>query len=108
MDKTLKLLKKARARIANEKNWCKNESKQYALIKGKRVVQFCMLGSIQPSPTGSSRDVYESARAVLADAIYKLSRGRTDHITGWNDSPRRTHAQVLKAFDIAIAAREEK
>lgn len=49
------------------------------------------------------RRAWVRALDALRDAI-----GGTDTVIAWNDAPERTHAEVLAAFDKAIAAERAK
>ncbi len=48
---------------------------------------------------------YTECRDALCRAI-GLKTGAAPPIWGWNDAPERAHAEVLAAFDKAIAAEE--
>lgn len=104
---TLDVLKAARKLLANKKRWCKGE---FALAKGGRVVEayllpsraacrFCAIGAIWQQGVGNS-DTW-SAVEELEKSI------RVADAFSWNDAPRRTHAQILKAFDKTIARLEK-
>lgn len=46
-------------------------------------------------------------RQAPIDALKRALRSRGTTV-GWNDSPKRTHTQVLAAFDRAIALAEKE
>ena len=99
----LEILKAARERIANPNNWLQDA----VSIDG---CKFCAYGAILDSYSGVwGRDETEVKQAISRLAV--IIRGNTLSITtqaqsiaAWNDSPSRTHAEVLAAFDLAIAS----
>ena len=94
---TLEILTAARAKIADEKNWCQNDYARSAV--GELVIptedsacSWCSLGSIF-SVVGSMGASYVHSEF--------LGRYMDKPITIFNDS--HTHAEVLAAWDKAIA-----
>jgi hypothetical protein len=83
VNQTKLVLQKARDLI--EKGWCQN-----ATQIGE---SYCMMGAI-----ASVTDVWSPSINVLGKAI------DTPSIVGWNDTSGRTQAEVLAAFDKAIAS----
>ena len=90
-------LREAREKV--KKGWCQHA---FAIDKhGLRVprdsnsaVAFCMTGALD-NATGASAYLYKAVRG--------------DSVVDYNDSPRRTKAQVLAAFDRAIVlAKKER
>lgn len=105
----LQLLKKARALLAKPKAWIQGSEARTAngtsvCATTRGAIRFCALGAlykaegVNPMDSGD-RDV---ARWALRRAV------KNDHLVSWNDAPRRTHAQILKGFDKAIASLERK
>jgi hypothetical protein len=92
----------ARKLIEKPENWCQHG---YALADdddgtsplNKRAVKWCMAGACYRA---AGRPVHFSD----PDAIKLLERiTSANWIPDWNDAPDRTHAEVLAAFDKAIA-----
>lgn len=102
--KSSEVLRRARARIEKPENWTKGALARYAT--GERTVEsaapgvtcWCALGALDwAEPVGWFR-VY----GRVCEAI-----GGPD-LPRWNDAPERTHAEVLDAFDRAIALAEQE
>lgn len=100
------VLRKARARI--ERGWCRES---FARDKGNRTIapwraearRFCARGAMMVN--GWSDDsVDRKTEGFLAEAT---GAGSRLGIECWNDDPKRTKAQVLRAFDRAIVLAEE-
>lgn len=92
------ILVKARELIADPAHWTKGEFGRDAhgngivpWLEGRKPVCYCSLGAILT--VGDSGD--EAARV--------LEKHMRDSITRFNDDPKTTHADVLAAFDRAIA-----
>ena len=96
------ILRKARTLIAAPENWTTCASHR----KVGGVESYCASGAITaatavlPSNLASvkRRNLEDrvAARTYLTDAIGQPG------LTSWNDHPKRTHAEVLEAFDSAI------
>lgn len=94
---TLEILTAARAKIADEKNWCQGE---YARdvdgvstgANNSEACSWCSFGSIA-SIVGGFKGVYTSSEF--------LEKFMGDDIAKYNDS--HTHSEVLAAWDWAIA-----
>ena len=100
MATTLQILRKARKLIEKRERWIKfhlAETKDGGVVPAtsKAAVLFCALGALQRAANTDSWDF------PATDAFGKAIG--TDKIGFWNNRPRRTHAQVLRAFDKAIA-----
>lgn len=100
------VLRAAKARIATPERWtqgtfARDRDGGAVDMKTEReeAVCWCSLGAIEYA---CDPDEAVSARAMclLMEAIGE------DSIEDWNDHPRRTHAEVLAAFDRAIAIAE--
>lgn len=88
---TADILRAARAKIERPECW----GQEYYERSGR----LCMMGAIMYTD-GVTGEQEEACRAALRDATGDASIGH------WNDKPDRTHAEVLAAFDRAIAAEE--
>ena len=105
MTTTLEILRAARAKIERPECWTKGELARDAAGNSvtpdsAEAVCWCPVGAIHASTLiGHERFC---ARHVIVNAIDSLNIG------GWNDAPERTHAEVLAAFDAAIAAEASK
>lgn len=94
----IRVLEKARAKI--EQGWCKefvarDEHGAVVAPRSPRACSWCAEGAI----LASTRRLHWPAYDYLADALG--DRHGID-VPEWNDAPRRTQKQVLKAFDKAI------
>ncbi|MGE0699087.1 MAG: hypothetical protein AB7O57_08330 [Hyphomicrobiaceae bacterium] len=63
---------------------------------------YCALGAILSAGSTASRNATTTAAILFGRAIGK----HRDAIPHWNDAPERTHADVIAAFDRAIASLE--
>lgn len=102
------VLRAARAKITEPGTWCKHMAacdRDGVKVHPREAeaTSFCMLGSLQAVATS----LYSEALTVLAEHLSGAVPWRTGKISAWNDNPVRTHAEVLAAFDRAIAAAEK-
>jgi len=92
-------LKWGRERIADPKHWQKGAAE----FNGR----FCALGAI-----GFHRSETHSleARRFLMRALSRICRKPHGvvSVSTYNDNPRRTHAQIMRMFDTAIALAEKE
>jgi len=100
----LQVLRKARKLIETPERWTKGDAAKDrdgvpVGMKSRAAVCFCAAGAIARA-SGGWNGGYHNARAALEVAIGGA-------IAEWNDAPRRTHAQVLRAFDKAITSLEK-
>jgi len=94
------VLTKARDLISEERRWCKGTLARGWLdvpvpIHSRFARRFCAIGAI-----------YRAGRDLglpVNDACSALERQTVRTIPYWNDGRRRTHAEVIAAFDAAIA-----
>jgi hypothetical protein len=109
---TVEILTKARDLLSKEGAWCQGyfaKTKKGKLIesRSKRAASFCMLGAIQRFDNqcqfGLWNPEWYQAKKYVASAI----RTSIDNIASWNDKPKRTQEQVIKAFDKAISKAEK-
>ena len=100
---TRETLERARALIADEGKWCKvvlarNGAQHETLPLDPAAVQWCALGALQRT-VGGFADGYATEREALDRAASKTSDYKT--IVSLNDEG--THADVMRAYDVAIA-----
>lgn len=89
------LLRAARMRIETEENWT---SGAYHRSGGRYCSVSALWMAVKASPSGYNRAVWKQASLLLLD----VAKGRGfQNIEAMNDGS--THAQVLEAFDAAIA-----
>ena len=104
MSDTAQILKNARALVA--RGWCqghyaeRENGETCDLVSGE-AVRWCAEGAIHNATFGAKHWIWREVN----DAFCKASD--TDHIPSFNDAPGRTQADVLAAFDRAIAAAEK-
>lgn len=95
------VLRRARALVDTPRKWVGG---------GRRYQTFenCAATAIgnASGDNGINEKLCAMARGVFADAIGALNS--IGGIWDWNDAPERTHADVLAAFDAAIALAEQQ
>jgi hypothetical protein len=96
------VLVKARAKI--EQGWtqgtfARNGNQEYVYPTDSDAVSWCVRGAICVVVVEETEDLGFRARRLLASA-----NQITEGLAVWNDTPGRTQAEVLAAFDKAIAA----
>lgn len=90
------ILKSARALVAQPERWCQGHGGRY----GDAV---CCLVALNDASKGDHvGDKYDHAKSYFTAAIQRR------YVAQWNDDPWRTHAEVLSAFDRAIALAEKE
>ncbi len=95
------VLRAARTLIATPERWTKRAYRKDAagnMCEPEQAVCRCAEGALCDSD--GTDDEWWRAYDVFRDAI------GLDSIALWNDAPERTHADVLAAFDRAIALAE--
>ena len=93
-NETADVLRRAKAMIDRPEKWC-----QGALLNDGGAM--CMLGAINMAVSGDA-DLFGGQDAKMA-----LYAAVGNHPTSvWNNAPERTHAEVMAAFDKAIALAE--
>lgn len=90
----VEVLRGARTLIESPERWAHRPSE---MMSGR----MCCLIAICRAAGGELTDAELQAETLFRGAIRKPQIGR------WNDWPRRTHTQVLAAFDRAIALAEK-
>src|SRR6266513_2829502 len=98
---TLAVLARARELIADERRWCRRSFARSWLnvpvpVQSAAARRYCALGAVMYAGRKLGLPV-EQARNALE---WQTARPVQD----WNDDPLRTHAEVIAAFDGAIAA----
>jgi hypothetical protein len=99
----LRILKGARKALIPAYKWTQNAYTRRLRHRGKVVQCYCAQGALEAQVrTHAQRwsDAFLAAEGALAKAGPRGGQS----IESWNDDPRRTHAQVTKAFDRAILA----
>ena len=101
---TLAVLAMARALLADEQRWCRGSFARGWLdipvpVRSVFVSRFCMLGAVMRAGRKLGLPTEDAANALE----WQTRRP----VQYWNDDPARTHAEVIAAFDGAIAALEE-
>jgi hypothetical protein len=91
-----RVLREARTLIETPDRWL--QGGLYEFNFGK-VARCCALGAINEAAQGDLSRAYR-------DATEALRRAAGPDIVYWNDDPATTHADVLSAFDRAIASAE--
>lgn len=95
--KTKAVLIKARALIDTPDRWVQH---YYSVQKDGVVKSYCASGALHAAAT---RDEGDRAWEALYDAIEGRTGGNWGGVATWNDDPGRTHAEIMQAFDWAIA-----
>lgn len=92
------VLRDALALIEDERNWCNDEEggAKYDQDSGQQT-SWCSVRAISA--------VGDFGTSLTACDALKRALGVTS-VSAWNDSPERTHAEVVAAFKDAIVAEE--
>lgn len=93
----LAVLVKARAKIANEENWGKGDRRC-----DRPIETCCAAEAIEEVEFDNPKRRAAYLALERAAGLERPPLGSA--IVGWNDAPERTHAEVLAAFDKAIAS----
>lgn len=91
----LQILQSARKRISDPAIWGKGTRPQ-----DRPLTTCCIAEAIEEAWRTGGEPRYQAFNAVFNAA--GLDR-HIDAITTWNDAPERTHDEVLKTLDLAIA-----
>ena len=100
IDAAAAVLFRARELIVDEHSWCKGTLARGWLdvpvpVQSRFARRFCAIGAI--------RRAGRELGLPIADACSALEWQTIRRIPYWNDARRRTHAEVVAAFDAAIA-----
>lgn len=104
----VEVLKSARELLSDEKRWTKYHAGRTELGVSADP---CDRDAVRWCASGATRRVvgWNNTDAITLDAARRQLRNVIgDSITSWNDYSRRTHAEVLAAFDKAIALAERE
>lgn len=93
------ILRAAKARIGTPERWCQGGA-SWEGLKGEQYPACAAIACWwHRGPRGAASDDERAAINALEAVVM-------DHLPTWNDAPERTHAEVMAAFDRAIAAEE--
>jgi hypothetical protein len=93
------ILRRAKRKIRNPKRWRKDPRTERHLCAWMAI-------DICNQPYFGAADL-TPAEALFLRAI-RVKSGDRWSIVDWNNAPRRTHAQVMRAFDLAIHLAEKE
>lgn len=95
MNETLYVLRAARAAIAHPDNWGKG------MRRSRGLDTCCVAEAIEETwKPSAKRFTNRAIELVYCAAGLEL---KVDHLFAWNDADERTHEEVLKTLDLAIA-----
>ena len=99
IDTSIAVLIRARALIGDERRWCKGTLARGWLdlpvaVQSRFARRFCAIGAIDRAGRELGFSTEGACRALECQTIRS--------IPSWNDARRRTHAEVVAAFDAAI------
>ncbi len=97
MKTKVQILTEAKALIEDPANWIKENASDGGC-------KFCMVGAVSEVYGLTEGDAERGAGTLLSKVVWKLSRMS---IPAFNDLRTTTHADVMKAFDLAIAKAKE-
>lgn len=95
MENAKDILKDARRRIADPAMWGKGQRN-----KDRPRSTCCIAEAFDESATMPGRERGRAIRAIYNAAGLELSERR---LIDWNDKPERTHDEVIKTINLAIA-----
>ena len=106
----VEVLSKAKDLLGDERRWVQGTN--FADADGRRVPhgqeadceRCCILGALAVVEGIETYGKRTEAEQALSLALYGHMAGS---IVGWNDDPKRTHADVIAALDQAVAASTE-
>ena len=93
----LKILKLAKAIIADDRDWCKGAERE---IDMSGHDSFCMIGAINAASVFEDEEHWFGVTDNNAGVRVEIAVGT--YIDSFNDDPSTTHADVMAAFDLAI------
>ena len=93
----LKVLKAAKAIIADERDWCKGAERDIDMSGHE---SFCAIGAINAASVSEDEHGWFGVTDNLAGDRLESAIGQ--YIDIFNDDPPTTHADVMAAFDLAI------
>ena len=92
--------RKAQALIDTPAKWTQCRSQE----KRNGITAYCSSAAI--TRVADTYDPFQDACLHLYKAIKRHTGKSYAHVAAWNDEPERTHAEVMQAFDWAIADAE--
>jgi hypothetical protein len=95
MEKAKDILKDARRRIADPAMWGKGRRGE-----NRPIITCCIAEAFDESATMQGRERQRAIRAIYYAAGLDLTEHR---LIDWNDKPERTHDEVIKTLNLAIA-----
>jgi hypothetical protein len=106
------LLRAARALLEPEGAWCQGayaltDDGHTTMLGAPNCVQRCAIAALHeayPLERPVRESAFDNAWFLLAEAMGV----RVSEVEGWNDVPGRTQAEVLDAFERAIASAERE
>lgn len=108
---TVKLLRAADRLLSKPERWT-----QYKIAINKDGItvfptdptafSWCARGALRRASGGVSSGVPWEASELVDKAAARISRGRFDELTAFNDYPRRTFKQIKHLFAVAIRMAE--
>jgi len=101
VDAAVAVLSRARELVSDERRWCKRAFAvtwlDVPVHAGSRFARrYCALGALRRAGRELGLSVDDANRALEWQTIIPVA--------GWNDDRTRTHAEIVVAFDAAIAA----
>ena len=105
MTDTKAILVRARILISDPKSWLQGKQARTGIgtsarACSRRAQSFCVVGALRRAAWELDPGLSPQILRGLIEDHLPPNRGAED----WNDAPRRTHAQVLRLLDKAIAA----
>lgn len=117
MINVIESLKNIRKRLEKPEAWTQRWSAKRYIDKGDDVVElgtcsprdpsavcWCITGALEVEPTDSHYDREQLREAMERGACLRPH----EYLQDWNDVTGRTHAEVLRAIDNAIALEERR
>lgn len=93
----LDILKSARAKITSPEDWGKGRRRI------DRPMETCCAAEAVEDSDPDAIDGWKERRRAFRALNNAADVGGASELVAWNDAPERTHAEVLAAFDLAIA-----
>ena len=103
-------LRRARKLVKNPSNWGKDSFKQHGRnAKGQPVMQYCIIGAMKEADGPGEFVGTEILRRAIARTFRKNRKNmRLDEVYNFNDSKKREHADILRAFDAALELAQQE
>lgn len=105
--KPVTVLRRTRKLIEKPERWIKrhfavNANGDTVLPRSRNACSFCVRGAFRRITSNMEE------RRASADYVRRVLPSHPVSLIVWNDNPRRTHKQVLRALDRAIALAEKE